>query len=74
MRHKIPLPGYALDKVSGPCHAKEFTISCTVIKSVSFGRGRTKKIAKQEAAQVMWKAIIEEINCEASIDSSQTSY
>ena len=46
-----PLPRYRVDAVSGPDHAREFTVSVLVAgKVVAAGQGRSKLEAEQQAA------------------------
>jgi hypothetical protein len=38
-------------------HCREFTIACVVLKYREVGTGKSKKIAKRQAAQRMWERL-----------------
>lgn len=50
-RH-LPLPSYALARVSGEAHAQAFEVACAVpsLEIVAHGQGSSRRIAEQEAA------------------------
>ena len=53
----LGVPDYVIDD-AGPDHAKTFTASVVLAGTVrGRGRGRTKKAAEQEAAEVAWRAL-----------------
>lgn len=43
----------------GPTHAREFEMTCTVGTVETVGRGKTKKIAKKEAASKMMRYFVD---------------
>lgn len=49
---RLPLPSYALSKVSGEAHAQAFEVACSVpsLQIVAHGHGSSRRIAEQEAA------------------------
>jgi ribonuclease-3 len=51
------LPQYRVVKAEGPEHDKTFTVECTVNQLKTYGVGKSKKAAEQEAAKEMLKAL-----------------
>ncbi|WP_457678882.1 ribonuclease III [Thermovibrio sp.] len=51
------LPEYRLLEEKGPEHDKEFLVECKVKELRTYGKGKTKKGAQQEAAREMLKAL-----------------
>lgn len=51
----LPLPDYELVNVSGKAHRQTFEVSCTIDegRTITDGRGTTRRNAEQEAAQKM---------------------
>lgn len=58
MTHEIE-ESFTLTKEVGPTHAKEFEITCTLGAAKTVGKGKTKKIAKKEAAAKMMRILAE---------------
>lgn len=42
---------------SGLPHERQFTIVCTLLKRREVGTGKSKKLAKRQAAYKMWQAL-----------------
>jgi ribonuclease-3 len=56
-RDKAVQPGYRIIEESGPAHAREFVAQVSVDGvAMGVGRGRSKKVAEQQAAQVAIEA------------------
>jgi ribonuclease-3 len=51
------LPQYRMVKAEGPEHDKTFTVECKVNQLKTYGTGKSKKAAEQEAAKEMLKAL-----------------
>ncbi|MBF0273640.1 MAG: ribonuclease III [Nitrospinae bacterium] len=46
------LPEYTVESEDGPCHEKIYTISCSILnEKYAVGKGNSKKVAEQNAAQ-----------------------
>lgn len=43
--------------ISGLPHERQFTIICTLLKRREVGTGKSKKLAKRQAAYKMWQAL-----------------
>lgn len=48
-------PIYSLQKVEGPQHDKQFYVECSFKEAKSYGKGKSKKEAEQQAAKEMLK-------------------
>jgi ribonuclease III len=58
---QLGVPEYSISE-SGPDHAKSFTAQALVAgESLGSGRGRSKKEAEQQAAEVAWRALTEDV-------------
>lgn len=56
--HKIP-PRYRVNSTQGPDHDKEFSVEVSVRGTIlGRGRGKTKKLAEQEAAREAYRKLI----------------
>jgi len=57
-KQKMPMPKFVVQKASGPDHQKIYSV-CVVIgdKPYGEGKGKTKKIAEQEASKITMKKI-----------------
>lgn len=54
MIRRWPPPTYETEMEVGLPHQREFTIACVVLKMYEVGQGKSKKIAKRQAAHKMW--------------------
>ncbi|XP_059488358.1 interferon-inducible double-stranded RNA-dependent protein kinase activator A homolog isoform X3 [Neocloeon triangulifer] len=54
MSRRWPPPVYDLKSEKGLPHERLFTIACCVFKNVETGTGKSKKLAKRQAAHKMW--------------------
>lgn len=52
-KHRLGLPSYSVVERSGPDHETLFTVECKAGKSMAAGKGRSIKIAEQEAAALL---------------------
>lgn len=52
-----PPPQYEVEVEVGLPHERQFTIGCLVLKYREVGMGKSKKIAKRQAAQKMWERL-----------------
>lgn len=54
MVRRWPPPTYETEMEVGLPHERQFTIACIVLKFYEVGHGKSKKIAKRQAAHKMW--------------------
>lgn len=54
MVRRWPPPTYETEMEVGLPHERQFTIACIVLKYYEVGKGKSKKIAKRQAAHKMW--------------------
>lgn len=45
------------NNIPGLPHERQFTIICTLLKRREVGTGKSKKLAKRQAAYKMWQAL-----------------
>lgn len=57
MARRWPPPAYETEMEVGLPHERQFTIACTVLSYREVGKGKSKKIAKRQAAQRMWQRL-----------------
>ncbi|XP_021936445.1 RISC-loading complex subunit tarbp2 isoform X2 [Zootermopsis nevadensis] len=57
MSRRWPPPGYEMVNEEGLPHERLFTISCVVFKHRETGTGKSKKLAKRQAAYKMWEKL-----------------
>uniref|UniRef100_A0A182MJ00 DRBM domain-containing protein n=1 Tax=Anopheles culicifacies TaxID=139723 RepID=A0A182MJ00_9DIPT len=57
MARRWPPPTYETETEKGLPHERQFTIACVVLKLREVGEGKSKKIAKRQAAQKMWQRL-----------------
>lgn len=57
MSRHWPPPSYEVEIEVGLPHERMFTIACIVLKYREVGTGKSKKIAKRQAAQKMWERL-----------------
>ncbi|XP_053677007.1 RISC-loading complex subunit tarbp2 [Anopheles nili] len=57
MARRWPPPMYETETEEGLPHERQFTIACLVLKFREVGEGKSKKIAKRQAAQKMWQRL-----------------
>lgn len=57
MARRWPPPLYEMEMEEGLPHERQFTIACVVLKYHEVGEGKSKKIAKRQAAQKMWQRL-----------------
>jgi RISC-loading complex subunit TARBP2 len=57
MSRHWPPPSYEVEIEVGLPHERLFTIACIVLKYREDGTGKSKKIAKRQAAQKMWERL-----------------
>ncbi|XP_053697792.1 interferon-inducible double-stranded RNA-dependent protein kinase activator A homolog isoform X4 [Sabethes cyaneus] len=60
MARRWPPPTYETEMEVGLPHERQFTIACSVLKYHEVGKGKSKKIAKRQAAQRMWQRLQEQ--------------
>ncbi|KAJ9593610.1 hypothetical protein L9F63_014849, partial [Diploptera punctata] len=59
MSRRWPPPSYDMVSEEGLPHERLFTISCAVFKHRETGTGKSKKLAKRQAAHKMWEKLQE---------------
>ncbi|XP_061519093.1 RISC-loading complex subunit tarbp2 isoform X1 [Anopheles gambiae] len=57
MARRLPPPTYETETEEGLPHERQFTIACVVLNYREVGEGKSKKIAKRQAAQRMWQRL-----------------
>lgn len=57
MSRHWPPPKYTMDSETGLPHERQFTIVCLMLKYRQVGMGKSKKLAKRQAAHKMWQAL-----------------
>ncbi|XP_035778104.1 RISC-loading complex subunit tarbp2-like isoform X1 [Anopheles albimanus] len=57
MARRWPPPMYETEMEVGLPHERQFTIACVVLKFREVGEGKSKKVAKRQAAQKMWQRL-----------------
>ncbi|XP_053667298.1 RISC-loading complex subunit tarbp2 [Anopheles marshallii] len=57
MARRWPPPTYETETEKGLPHERQFTIACVVLKFREVGEGKSKKVAKRQAAQKMWQRL-----------------
>lgn len=59
MARHWPPPKYLMEGEEGLPHERQFTIVCAILKHRQVGQGKSKKLAKRQAAFKMWQALQE---------------
>lgn len=59
MSRRWPPPLYEMESEEGLPHERQFTIACEVFKHRELGTGKSKKLAKRQAAHKMWQYLQE---------------
>lgn len=59
MSRRWPPPLYEMENEEGLPHERQFTIACEVFKHRELGAGKSKKLAKRQAALKMWQHLQE---------------
>lgn len=62
MSRHWPPPKYSMEGEEGLPHERQFTIVCTILKYRQVGQGKSKKLAKRQAAHKMWQSMQEMSN------------
>uniref|UniRef100_A0ABD2WKJ7 DRBM domain-containing protein n=1 Tax=Trichogramma kaykai TaxID=54128 RepID=A0ABD2WKJ7_9HYME len=57
MSRHWPPPRYSMQGEEGLPHEREFTIICHILQFEQVGQGKSKKLAKRQAAHKMWLAL-----------------
>ncbi|XP_057336787.1 RISC-loading complex subunit tarbp2 isoform X6 [Microplitis mediator] len=57
MSRHWPPPKYTMEGETGLPHERQFTIVCSMLKYRQVGLGKSKKLAKRQAAHKMWQAL-----------------
>ncbi|XP_044008079.1 RISC-loading complex subunit tarbp2-like isoform X2 [Aphidius gifuensis] len=57
MSRHWPPPKYTMEGESGLPHERQFKIVCMMLKYKQVGMGKSKKLAKRQAAHKMWQAL-----------------
>lgn len=52
-----PPPKYSMESEEGLPHERQFTIICTISNYKQIGQGKSKKLAKRQAAHKMWQLL-----------------
>ncbi|XP_015513459.2 protein Loquacious-like isoform X1 [Neodiprion pinetum] len=57
MSNHWPPPKYTMEGEEGLPHERQFTIVCSILKYRQVGIGKSKKLAKRQAADKMWRTL-----------------
>ncbi|XP_016839605.1 interferon-inducible double-stranded RNA-dependent protein kinase activator A isoform X1 [Nasonia vitripennis] len=57
MSRHWPPPKYSMEGEEGLPHERQFTIVCSILKYRQVGQGKSKKLAKRQAAHKMWQSL-----------------
>ncbi|KAK0077384.1 hypothetical protein PV325_004004 [Microctonus aethiopoides] len=57
MSRHWPPPKYTMEGEAGLPHERQFTIVCSMLKYRLMGQGKSKKLAKRQAAHKMWQIL-----------------
>lgn len=57
MSRRWPPPSYEMESEEGLPHERQFTIACTIFNHKEIGSGKSKKLAKRQAAHKMWEKL-----------------
>lgn len=71
MSRHWPPPKYSMEGEEGLPHEREFTIVCSILKYRQVGQGKSKKLAKRQAAQKMWQVLRDVNNQSQGIDEDE---
>ncbi|XP_012282651.1 RISC-loading complex subunit tarbp2 isoform X2 [Orussus abietinus] len=71
MSRHWPPPKYVMQGEEGRPHEKEFTIVCSILKYQEVGQGKSKKLAKRQAASKMWQALRDTTNQAPGVDEDE---
>jgi RISC-loading complex subunit TARBP2 len=69
MSYHWPPPKYSMQDEEGLPHERQYTIMCSILNHRQFGQGKSKKLAKRQAAHKMWQYLQEQI-----IDEDEVRY
>ena len=68
---KMPQPRYVIVRETGPEHSKLFTVEVRLGKDWNAqADGRTKKIAAQRAARMVYERLVQGSNCEKALEAA----
>ena len=73
MSHHWPPPKYSMEGEAGLPHERQFTIVCSMLKYRQVGHGKSKKLAKRQAAHKMWQALREATDATPGIEAEEVS-
>lgn len=57
MSRRWPPPAYLMENEEGLPHERLFTMACTIFNHKEIGSGKSKKLAKRQAAHKMWEKL-----------------
>ncbi|XP_043269785.1 RISC-loading complex subunit tarbp2-like isoform X2 [Venturia canescens] len=72
LRHWPP-PKYTMEGEAGLPHERQFTIVCWMLKYRQVGHGKSKKLAKRQAAHKMWQALRDATDTSAGLDTDENT-
>lgn len=73
LRHWPP-PKYTMEGEAGLPHERQFTIVCWMLKYRQVGHGKSKKLAKRQAAHKMWQALRDATDTSAGLDTDEVNF
>lgn len=73
MSRHWPPPKYTMEGESGLPHERQFKIVCVMLKYKQVGMGKSKKLAKRQAAHKMWQTLRDLPESTTGIDDDEVS-
>ena len=75
MSRHWPPPKYSMEGEEGLPHERQFTIVCSILKYRQVGQGKSKKLAKRQAAHKMWQSLQDmNTNRTQGVDEDEVSF
>ncbi|XP_063989845.1 interferon-inducible double-stranded RNA-dependent protein kinase activator A-like isoform X2 [Diachasmimorpha longicaudata] len=71
MSHHWPPPKYTMEGEAGLPHERQFTIVCSMLKYRQVGQGKSKKLAKRQAAHKMWQTLRDATDQTPGVDEEE---
>ncbi|XP_011309119.1 probable RISC-loading complex subunit BRAFLDRAFT_242885 [Fopius arisanus] len=65
------LPKYTMEGEAGLPHERQFTIVCSMLKYRQVGQGKSKKLAKHQAAHKMWQTLRDATDQAPGVDEDE---
>ncbi|XP_015108998.1 interferon-inducible double-stranded RNA-dependent protein kinase activator A homolog isoform X3 [Diachasma alloeum] len=73
MSRHWPPPKYTMEGEAGLPHERQFTIVCSMLKYRQVGQGKSKKLAKRQAAHKMWQTLRDATDQAPGVDEDENT-